>query len=245
MNKFNKYFTPDERNIIIFIVVFLVIGLVVLNVKNISSVLDADSTSTVQDSIKKVVEKSHEPMAININVADIETLAELPGIGPAKAQAIFEYRTRQESLSSLIELVNIKGIGIKTLAKLLPYLEMIGDSTEVYTFVAEETPASDTSLTTGMTEKININTASGEQLQNLSGVGEKKAQTIIDYRNENGSFETIEEIMNVKGIGESIYQKIKEKIKVSTNKDVNESIETKEIIQDSMKIKKSKETKNE
>ncbi|MDP8226757.1 MAG: helix-hairpin-helix domain-containing protein, partial [Candidatus Celaenobacter polaris] len=102
----NKYLTPDERNIIIFIVVFLVIGLVVLNVKNISSVLDADSTSTVQDSIKKVVEKSHEPMMININAADIETLAELPGIGPAKAQAIFEYRTQQESLSSLIEMTN-------------------------------------------------------------------------------------------------------------------------------------------
>ncbi len=210
----NKYLTPDERNIIIFIVVFLVIGLVVLNVKNISSVLDADSTSTVQDSIKKVVEKSREPMMININAADIETLAELPGIGPAKAQAIFEYRTQQESLSSLIELTNIKGIGKKTLAKLLPYLEMIGDSTEVYAFVAEESPTTDTLLTAGVTEKININSASIEQLQNLKGIGQKKAQAIIDYRNEKGSFETIEEIMNVKGIGQGIFDKIKNSIEV-------------------------------
>ena len=240
----NKFFTPDERNIIIFIVVFLVIGLIVLNVKNISSVLDADSTSMVQDSIKKVVEKSREPMMININIADIETLAELPGIGPAKAQAMFEYRTQQESLSSLIELVNIKGIGKKTLAKLLPYLEMIGDSAEVYAFVAENTPTKDTALTSEVTEKINVNSASIKQLQNLSGIGQKKAQAIIDYRNENGSFENIEEIMKVKGIGENIYQKIKGKIKVY-NEDVNESIETKEIIQDSMKIKKPKETKNE
>jgi len=210
----NKYLTPDERNIIIFIVVFLVIGLVVLNVKNISSVLDADSTSTVQDSIKKVVEKSHEPMMININAADIETLAELPGIGPAKAQAIFEYRTQQESLSSLIEMTNIKGIGKKTLAKLLPYLEMIGDSAEVYAFVAEESPTTDTLLTAGVTEKININSASIEQLQNLKGIGQKKAQAIIDYRNEQGSFETIEEIMNVKGIGQGIFDKIKNSIEV-------------------------------
>lgn len=214
MNKFNKYFTPDERNIIIFIVVFLVIGLIVLNVKNISSVLDADSTSTVQDSIKKVVEKSREPMMININIADIETLAELPGIGPAKAQAIFEYRIQQESLSSLIELVNIKGIGKKTLAKLLPHLEMIGDSAEVYAFVAEETPTSDITLTTGMTEKININSASFDQLQSLKWIGQKKAQAIIDYRNENGSFETIGEIMNVKGIGQGIFDKIKNSIEV-------------------------------
>ncbi|HHE40263.1 MAG TPA: hypothetical protein ENL10_02030, partial [Candidatus Cloacimonetes bacterium] len=186
----NKFFTPDERNIIIFIVVFLVIGLVVLNVKSISSILDADSTSTVQDSIKKVVEKSHKPMMININAADIETLAELPGIGPAKAQAIYDYKTEQGTLSSLIELMNIKGIGKKTLAKLLPYLEMIGDSVEVYAFVAEYIQNKDSSISANPNEKININSASVEQLQNLSGIGEKKAQAIIDYRNEHGSFET-------------------------------------------------------
>jgi competence protein ComEA len=233
----NKYFTPDERNIIIFIVVFLVIGLIVLNVKNISSILDADSTSTVQDSIKKVVEKSHEPMMININIADIETLAELPGIGPAKAQAIFEYRTQQESLSSLTELVNIKGIGKKTLAKLLPYLKMIGDSAEVKAFLTVEESKE-------ILGKININSASKSHLMSLTGIGEGKADAIIEYRKTNGPFKSIEEIKNVKGIGESIYQKIMGKIKVY-NKDVNESIETKEIIQDSMKIKKSKETKNE
>ena len=210
----NKYFTPDERNIIIFIVVFLVIGLVVLNVKNISSILDADSTSTIQDSIKKVVEKSHEPMMININIADIETLAELPGIGPAKAQAIFEHRTQHDTLSSLTELTNIKGIGKKTLAKLLPYLEMIGDSAEVYAFVAEETTTSDIALSTELSEKININSASVDQLQDLKGIGQKKAQAIIDYRNENGSFETIEEIMNVKGIGQGTFDKIKNSIEV-------------------------------
>jgi len=209
----NKYFTPDERNIIIFVVVFLVIGLVVLNVKTISSVLDADSTSTVQDSIKKVVEKSHEPMMININIADIETLAELPGIGPAKAQTIYEYKTEQGTLSSLIELTNIKGIGKKTLAKLLPYLEMIGDSAEVYAFVAEDTPSTN-AASSDITEIININSASIEQLQNLSGIGEKKAQAIIDYRNEHGSFQTIEEIMNVKGIGQGIFAKIKNRIEV-------------------------------
>ncbi|MCD6329093.1 MAG: ComEA family DNA-binding protein [Candidatus Cloacimonetes bacterium] len=210
----NKFFTPDERNIIIFIVVFLVIGLVVLNVKSISSILDADSTSTVQDSIKKVVEKSHKPMMININAADIETLAELPGIGPAKAQAIYDYKTEQGTLSSLIELMNIKGIGKKTLAKLLPYLEMIGDSVEVYAFVEAETSKQSNEVTEDIAGKINLNTASISQLMNLKGIGEKKAQAIIDYRNEHGSFKTIEEIMNVKGIGQGIFDKIKNRIEV-------------------------------
>ena len=53
-----------------------------------------------------------------------------------------------------------------------------------------------------------------EQLQTLSGIGESKAQAIIDYRNEFGNFKSIEDILNVSGIGESIYEKIKNNITV-------------------------------
>lgn len=59
---------------------------------------------------------------------------------------------------------------------------------------------------------ININTAGSEQLMTLPGIGEKKAQDIIDYREEQGSYKSIEDIKNVNGIKESIYNKIKDKI---------------------------------
>ena len=62
--------------------------------------------------------------------------------------------------------------------------------------------------------KININTASKDQLMLLSGIGETYAQRIIDYRTENGNFKEIEEIMNVSGIGEKKFEKIKDRIKV-------------------------------
>lgn len=62
--------------------------------------------------------------------------------------------------------------------------------------------------------RININTASLEQLCGISGIGQSRAQSIITYREQNGAFGSIEEIMKVSGIKEGLFQKIKDKIKV-------------------------------
>ncbi len=62
--------------------------------------------------------------------------------------------------------------------------------------------------------KININKASLEQLMTLPGIGEVKAKAIIDYRTKNGPFRSIQEIMNVTGIGEKTFEKIQDMITV-------------------------------
>ena len=62
--------------------------------------------------------------------------------------------------------------------------------------------------------KININSADIAQLTQLTGIGEARAADIIAYRTEHGRFLTIEEIMNVSGIKESTFQKIKDQIVV-------------------------------
>ena len=64
------------------------------------------------------------------------------------------------------------------------------------------------------TDKVNLNTADVAQLQKLSGVGMKKAQDIIDYREQNGNFKTIEELVNVSGFGAKSIDKLKESITV-------------------------------
>ena len=64
------------------------------------------------------------------------------------------------------------------------------------------------------TDKININTADLAQLQKLSGVGMKKAQDIIDYREQNGKFKTPEDLGNVSGFGEKSLEKLKGSVAV-------------------------------
>ena len=65
-----------------------------------------------------------------------------------------------------------------------------------------------------VTGKININTATSEELQTLDGIGEAKAKAIIEYRENNGKFEKIEDLKNVSGIGDSVYEKIKDNITI-------------------------------
>lgn len=61
---------------------------------------------------------------------------------------------------------------------------------------------------------ISINEATVEELMNLPGIGESKAKTIVEYRTENGLFEKIEDIMNITGIGEKLFEQIKEYITI-------------------------------
>jgi competence protein ComEA len=63
-------------------------------------------------------------------------------------------------------------------------------------------------------EKVNINTATVEQLETLAGVGPALAKAIVEHRTKNGKFTKIEEIIKVKGMGEKKFLKIKDRLVV-------------------------------
>ena len=74
--------------------------------------------------------------------------------------------------------------------------------------------AANTDNSTTDTKTINLNTADVTELQNLPGVGPKKAELIIQYRQEKGSFSKIEDLTEVQGIGEKTFAKIKSQLTV-------------------------------
>lgn len=74
------------------------------------------------------------------------------------------------------------------------------------------TSIGDSTVKDDNTNKVSLNKASKEELMTLTGIGESKALAIIEYRNNNGGFKVLEDIMNVSGIGEAAYNKIKDYI---------------------------------
>ena len=64
-------------------------------------------------------------------------------------------------------------------------------------------------LVVSLWAKVDINSANVEELSSLKGIGEKKAQAIVDYRKVNGKFKTIDDLTQVKGIGSKIVEALK------------------------------------
>jgi competence protein ComEA len=62
---------------------------------------------------------------------------------------------------------------------------------------------------------VNINTASAKELDALPGIGTKTAELIVEYRQKNGPFKKIEELMNVRGVGEKSFLKLKPQLTVT------------------------------
>ena len=68
-------------------------------------------------------------------------------------------------------------------------------------------------------ERVEINTADQMALEELPGIGPRTAERIIEYRTENGRFEKIEELMNVRGIGERTFLRLRDLVRVGSTSD--------------------------
>lgn len=114
------------------------------------------------------------------------------------------------------------GFAIDAYPEAMNLAETVSDGSRIYVPTKEEVDAlavvySDTGSETGgttndSTGRVNINTATLEELTTLPGIGDTRARAIIDYREQNGAFGNIEDIMQVTGIKEKSFSKIKDSI---------------------------------
>ena len=198
----------------------LVLMLVTLTVMASATAIRAEaqtkSTSSAASSTN-----TQKIVPIDLNTADAKALAAVRGVGDKLAADIIKARP----FKSVDDLKNIKGIGAgKKFDALKPYFMVAAaaadtgqpatSGTPVKTSTGKSTtaPASASRLAPG--EKININTATAEQLDKLPDIGAVKAKAIIDYRTKNGAFSRIEDVMKVKGIKAGTFAKIKDSIVV-------------------------------
>jgi competence ComEA-like helix-hairpin-helix protein len=159
---------------------------------------------------------------VNINSSSVEELSRLPGVGPATALRILEYRSAHGPFRRVDDLQNVRGIGPRT-------IERFGDqgypgepetiAPELMSELRSEADARQRPAEIVTIEsapcgpgRININTASSEELQTLPRVGPKIAERIINDRTANGPFSDINDLIRVRGIGPVTLERMKDRI---------------------------------
>jgi competence ComEA-like helix-hairpin-helix protein len=169
-------------------------------------------------------EKAEAPKptgAIKINEVTVEELVafKISGLGQATAEGIIEYREANGPFRSVEDLDKAPRVGEALLAKLEAQGLDFGDLPPVAAADAPSggaapnaTTAAPTAAAPSSGAKININTATAAQLEELNGVGPSTAQKIVDYRKEHGPFKTVDELDNVSGIGPATIAKFRDQV---------------------------------
>lgn len=200
-NPLCRFFSPDEQRILLAVAAFLILG----SALQLTGYQTAAQPSALSDSLL-VSLKEDKALVVDIRTATKAELMALSGIGDKRADDIISYR-KQHPFRNVNELMHVSGIGIKTYERCYPYLLVFGDSLATAPPSSPSLTAKTPSSKAKLQSPVNINTANLTELCSLSGIGPVKAQAIIDYRKEHGPFQTPEDLIKVKGIGQKTLEK--------------------------------------
>ena len=196
----------QEKITIIFLLIVIIIGIGIILYKNFNSEDNLAINSPSNFSENNIAEKIEVPSVI----IHISGAVKNPGV--YKLKSIDRVVDAVKIAGGITERANPDAINLAALLKdgqkvIIPYkisnqvtVESDKNIEEVYSFSSSPS------------DQININTADDNTLQSLPGIGPVLSKRIIDYRNQNGLFEVIEDIKDVSGIGEKKFEGIKDLI---------------------------------
>ena len=212
-----KYFNYKKLIFPLFVILIYVVGFIYFEDKiNSINIIEKETVYIEKEDIP-VVEEVVELDEIKYIFVDIKGAVKNPGV------------YKLEEGSRVIDAIKISNGLLKNANTLYINLSKVlndSDVIKIYTNdeikkMEEDSPNELPSIDNVTNDEnkvenslININTANKEELLSLNGIGESKANSIIEYRNTNGSFNRIEDIKNVSGISDTLYEKIKDFITV-------------------------------
>lgn len=211
MESIRKHVTKEKIIITVVILVISIIGLKLFLSKNAAKVSQFEEV-VLTDTTDLIAETEKENNDVVKMYVDIKGAVKLPGM----------YEVTSDM--RVLNVIDMAG-GLKETAddSQVNFSQRIEDQMVIYIPVegeelSETVIAGTNSNTANISKdeegKVNLNQATKEELMTLSGVGEKKAEKIIEYREENGSFKTIEDLKNVNGFGEKSFESLEKYISI-------------------------------
>jgi len=172
---------------------------------------DSENTGTSNDNAERNNISSSNTKEVTLPVKDKNIVVEIKGeVKKPDVYTLNENSIIKELIEAAGGLTENADLSNINRAKKLQNHELvyIANKTDI-----NKNSESNTSISQGKSNNIvNINSATLEELKTLNGIGDSKAKSIIEYREQNGGFKSIEDIKNVTGIGDKMFETIKEQI---------------------------------
>ena len=227
MDAIREWFACHKREVIRFAVLFLFLAVSLFGLGRLifgntaetgTEELLLDETylaaSSAESNVSPEQPEEQEPVQ-EIIIVDIKGAVKNPGV--YQAEADMRVIDIIDSAGGLSEAADPDRVNLsqRVTDQMVIYIPAVGEESDRPLAAPENTlTGQEGEIEEVETEKVDINAADAVLLQTLNGIGEKKAALIIAYREENGSFQTIEEIMEVSGIGEKTFEGFKNLITV-------------------------------
>ena len=217
-----------KKNILTFIVIILsILNLIIgLNFKKLDNTSN-DIEKTLSNSEELISNTLEEPKVTEAKETirvDVKGMVKKAGVYElAKDSIVNDAIKKAGGLTSKADTTNVN-LSKSLTNEMVIYIpkkeevtksvvnDALVDKSNSVGFIDNESSNATSKETTNTSTKININTATLKDLITLNGIGESKAQAILEYRTKNGNFKTLEDLKKVSGIGEAAYEKIKDNI---------------------------------